>query len=115
MELVLYLLARGVIALIQALPLRVVARVGRAGGGVAYLLDARHRKMTVRNMTMCFGNEKSASEIKALAKENFRRIGENFGCAAKTASMTFAQLKPHVEFVGAGVLDTLAGPEGRGV
>jgi lauroyl/myristoyl acyltransferase len=115
MELVLYILARGVITVIQALPLRVVARVGRIGGAVAYLLDARHRKMTVRNMTMCFGSEKSASEIKALAKENFRRIGENFGCAAKTASMTFEELKPHVEFVGAAGLEKLPGPEGRPV
>jgi KDO2-lipid IV(A) lauroyltransferase len=49
---------------------------------------------------MCFGQEKSADEIRALARENFRRIGENFACAAKTASMTHEELKPYVEFVG---------------
>ena len=49
---------------------------------------------------MCFGQEKSRSEIRALARENFRRIGENFACAAKTTAMSFEQLRPHVEFFG---------------
>ena len=100
MDSVLYIIARVVIALIQALPLRTVARVGRACGGLAYWLDARHRRVARRQLTMCFA-EKTAEEIRALAKENFRRIGENFACAAKTASMTFEELRPHVEFAGA--------------
>jgi KDO2-lipid IV(A) lauroyltransferase len=99
MDTLLYLLARAVIAFVQALPLRTVARLGRGGGALAYWLDARHRRVALRNLTMCFP-EKSAEEIHAIAKENFRRIGENFACAAKTASMTYEQLKPHVEFVG---------------
>lgn len=100
MDKVLYLIARSVVAFLQALPLRVVARLGRAGGAVFYWLDARHRRVALANLTMCFGHEKSAGEIRALAKENFRRIGENFACAAKTASMTFEELKPFVEFSG---------------
>ncbi len=100
MDKLLYLAARCVIAFIQALPLRTVARLGRVGGALAYILDARHRRVAVRNLTMCFGQEKSAEEIQAIARENFRRIGENFACAAKTASMTHEELKPFVEFVG---------------
>jgi lauroyl/myristoyl acyltransferase len=95
----LYLVARLTLALIQALPLRAVARMGRVCGGLAYWLDGRHRRVAQRQLTMCFGNEKSVDEIRALAKENFRRIGENFACAAKTASMTFEELRPHVEFI----------------
>jgi KDO2-lipid IV(A) lauroyltransferase len=49
---------------------------------------------------MCFGHEKSPDEIRALARENFRRIGENFACAAKTAAMSLEDLRPHVEFIG---------------
>ena len=56
--------------------------------------------MALRNLTQCFGREKSPAEIRALARENFRRIGENFACAIKTAAMTFDELRPHVEFVG---------------
>jgi len=80
--------------------LRVVARIGRAGGALAYWIDARHRRVALRNLTMCFSQEKSAEEIHSIAYENFRRIGENFACAAKTASMSFEELKAHVEFVG---------------
>jgi KDO2-lipid IV(A) lauroyltransferase len=43
--------------------------------------------------------EKSPAEIRALAEENFRRIGENLACAVRTAGMTLAELRPHVEFV----------------
>jgi len=100
MDSLLYIIARAVIGFIQMLPLPTVARLGRACGGLAYWLDARHRRVAQRNLTMCFGQEKSAAEIRALAKENFRRIGESFACAAKTASMTFEEVRPHVEFVG---------------
>jgi lauroyl/myristoyl acyltransferase len=100
MDKLLYLVARTVVAFLQALPLRTVAHLGRAAGGLAYWLDARHRRVALRHLTMCFGGEKSAEEIRALAHENFRRIGENFACAAKTASMTHEELKPFVEFIG---------------
>jgi len=100
MDTILYIIARSVLALIQALPLRTVARMGRFCGGLAYWLDGRHRRVAQRHLAMCFGEEKSAEEIRGLAKENFRRIGENFACAAKTASMTLDELRPHVEFIG---------------
>ncbi|MDB6123074.1 MAG: Lipid biosynthesis acyltransferase [Pedosphaera sp.] len=100
MDQLLYYIARGLISFLQSLPVTWVARIGRAGGALAFWLDARHRKVTINNLTNAFGREKSPAEIYALAKENFRRIGENFACAAKTASMTYAQLQPHMEIVG---------------
>ena len=100
MDKLLYFFARAVIAFIQALPLTCVARLGRAGGALAYWLDARHRRVALANLTMCFGSEKSAAEIRAIAKENFRRIGEGYACAVKTAAMNWEQLKPHCEFAG---------------
>ena len=100
MDTLIYWFARALIAGIQALPLKLVARLGRWGGGLAYRLDARHRRVALQNLTMCFSREKSPEEIRALARENFRRIGENFACAVKTAAMTFEALRPHVEFVG---------------
>ena len=94
----LYLLARTLIIFIQTLPLKLVARLGRLGGFVVWCLDARHRRVARRNLTLCLGDEKSASEIRALARENFRRIGENFACAVKTAAMDFEALRSRVEF-----------------
>jgi len=98
MDTLLYWPARALIALLQTLPLPLVARFGRAAGGLAWRLDARHRRVTLNNLTMCLGKEKSPDEIRALARENFRRIGENFACAVKTAAMTFDELRPHIEF-----------------
>src|SRR5438309_1506227 len=99
MDTLLFIFARSLIGLLQAMRLTWVARIGRAGGGLAYWLDARHRRVALRNLTMCFGGEKSVVEIRALARENFRRIGEDYACAIKTAAMTIEQLRPHVEFV----------------
>jgi KDO2-lipid IV(A) lauroyltransferase len=96
----LYLVARMLAGLIQALPLEAAARLGRAGGWLAYHLDRRHRKVALRNLTMCFGKEKSDAEIRSIARENFLRIGENFVSAVKTASMSLDELEPHLEFGG---------------
>lgn len=99
MNRVLYWLALGLVKGLQALPLRGVARLGRAGGGLAYWLDARHRRVALENLARCFP-EKSPTEIRGLARENFRRLGENYCCAIKTAAMTSEELKPHLEFIG---------------
>ncbi|MEP6662758.1 MAG: hypothetical protein ABJC04_03740 [Verrucomicrobiota bacterium] len=101
METILYLTARLVIAILQSLPLTWVARIGRAGGAIFYRLDARHRKVALKNLTRCFADEKSSDDIRVIARENFRRIGENFCCAAKTASMTPSQLQRHLKLGGA--------------
>jgi lauroyl/myristoyl acyltransferase len=100
MNTLLYWFGRAFIAFIQLLPLKLTARLGRAGGALAFYLDGRHRRVVLDNLTMCFGKEKSAEEIHAIAQENFRRIGENYLSAIKTATMNFDQLKPHLEFSG---------------
>src|SRR5437762_12353902 len=101
MDWLLHGLARATVAFLQALPLRVVARLGRAGGAIAWRLDARHRRAALKNLTLCFGEEMAPAEIRALAMENFRRIGENYASAVKTAMMSREELKPYVQFVGA--------------
>ncbi len=97
----LYFLAHALVLFLQALPLAWVARLGRAGGGLAFWLDVRHRRVALKNLTRCFGHEKSAAELRALAQENFRRLGENYAGAIKTAAMSPAELRPHFEFAGA--------------
>ena len=116
MDMLLYWFARVLVAVIQALPLTLVARLGRAGGGLAYWLDGRHRRVALQNLTMCFGREKSPEEIRALARENFRRIGENYAGAVKTAVMSPEQLRPHFDFYGAEKIPKFqvdSGPQSR--
>jgi len=100
MDTLIYWFARALVAGIQVLPLMFVARLGRWGGGLAFWLDARHRRVALQNLTMCFGDEKAPGEIRALARENYRRIGENYACAIKTAAMSFEALRPHIECAG---------------
>ena len=100
METPLYYFARALVVWLQALPLTWVARLGRLGGGLAYWVDARHRRVALRNLAMCFGHEQSPAQLRALARENFRRIGENFACAIRTASMSYEEVRARVEFVG---------------
>ena len=101
MSYLVYLVVRAVLGLLRLLPLRCIARLGRVGGALAYALDRRHRRVAVDNLTQCFGDSKTQEEIRALARENFKRIGENFAAAVKTSSMNEAAIRECVEMVGA--------------
>jgi Kdo2-lipid IVA lauroyltransferase/acyltransferase len=100
MDGLLYIVALGFIKFLQLWPLRWVAQVGRSGGALAFTLDKRHRRVAIQNLTASFGSEKSPAEIHELAKENFRRLGENYCCAIKTAAMSHEQLKPYIQIAG---------------
>jgi lauroyl/myristoyl acyltransferase len=99
MNTLIYWLARTVLALVQALPLRLVARFGRAVGGIAFLFGGRYRRVAIENIALCFP-EKSELEVRSTAHENFRRIFENYASAIKTAAMSHAEMKPHFDIVG---------------
>jgi lauroyl/myristoyl acyltransferase len=101
MDQLLYLLIRVLIGLAKLLPLTLVARLGRLGGTLFYSFDVRHRQVAIRNLTLCFGDEKSEGQLRSLARENFRRIGENYASAIKTAFMSPEQLRPNFDFAGA--------------
>ncbi|HSH16978.1 MAG TPA: hypothetical protein VLD18_13140, partial [Verrucomicrobiae bacterium] len=101
MDTLIYLIARSLVKFLQALPLRWVARLGRWGGALAYHLDARHRRVTIGNLNLAFGREKTPGEVREIARETFRRLGENYASAVKTASMTQEALDRHLEIVGA--------------
>jgi lauroyl/myristoyl acyltransferase len=100
MNLLIYWLGRLLVGFLQSLPLNWVARMGRVCGALVYRVDARHRKVVLQNLTMCFGKERTKGEIEAIARENFRRILEGYFCAVKTMAMTAEQLQPHLEFSG---------------
>lgn len=97
---VLYWLARGPIGLVQALPLRWVMALGRAGGQLAFWIDRRHRQVALDNVRLCFGRERSEPELQALVGENFRRLGENYASAVRTAVMSDAEIRQHLEVQG---------------
>ncbi len=95
-----YVVLKTAVVLIQSLPLRDAARLGRFLGWAAYWLDGRHRHRALTNLRHVFGHEWEWEKIVAVAKENFRRLGESYCCAAKSASMSCEQLKPHLDWIG---------------
>ncbi|MBI5384645.1 MAG: hypothetical protein HZA90_08135 [Verrucomicrobia bacterium] len=104
MDFLIYCVVLVFVRCVQALPLTLVAWLGRRGGALAYWLDGRHRRVATENLTLAFGHEQSPAELRALAREHFRRLGENYLSAVKTSSMTPAALSRHVQFVGTGRL-----------
>lgn len=113
MDTVLYALARVFLGLIQVLPLRWVARLGRWGGGLAYWLDGRHRRVAHENLTRCFGPERTPSAIAALAKEHFRRLGENYACGVRTAAMTGPAIRRFLAVAGHDKILAVMGDQSR--
>ena len=51
MNALLYWTVRLLIGALQLLPLRLLARIGRLGGALAWRIDARHRKVVLDNLT----------------------------------------------------------------
>ncbi len=101
MTTVTYYLIMSVVTAVRCLPLVWVAHMGRALGGFAYYVDGRHRKRAIANLEKVFGDEWEPSKIVSTAKENFRRLGENYACAIKAAYMSDEALQPHIDVVGA--------------
>ena len=100
MEWFIYHIARIIVRIIQSLPLRWVARIGRGGGALAYLLDMRHRRVAYDNIKVCFGAEMPPARIQALTREHFRRLGENYACSIRTASMSNDEIGSILTVVG---------------
>jgi len=101
MDTLLYWMAKTIVACLQVLPLRFVARFGRFGGTLAWAIDTRHRKVALDNLRAAFRSERKSNEIDAIAREQFKRLGENYCCAVKTASMSARALQNHLEIIGA--------------
>jgi len=99
MQPLVYWIGKCVVLFIQALPLALVARLGRMGGAIAHVVDARHRRVALDNMRLAFP-EKSEAEIKSIASEHFRRLGENYACAIKTSGMSREKAMARCEVVG---------------
>ena len=112
MDYLIYLVVRGIVAVFQMLPIRFVARIGRAGGAIAYWVDVRHRDVAIKNLTRCFGLEKSPAEIRRIVKQNYRNIGEVYCCILKTATMPDEEVRQIMQVRGAEKIPA-TGPDGK--
>ncbi len=84
MDYFIYLLFRAFTAVILALPLIVVYRVGQACGFMAWLIAGSYRRLVRANMTIAYGHTKSPDEIRRLARQHFQTLGANLLSSIKT-------------------------------
>jgi len=96
----LFLPAAAMVSLLQSLPLTWVAWLGRRLGGIAWWLCWHQRRQALVNLDIAYGDELSRAERERIGRENFRRLGEAFACALKTADMDLAEVSSRLQVVG---------------
>lgn len=94
-------------------PLPWWARAGRCVGLLAWWLDFKHRAVVLQNLDLSLGSELTADHRRRIAIEHFKRIGENYASAIKTASMPESELLRHVRV--SGFEASLPPPGGQGI
>src|SRR5262249_45584893 len=82
-----YLLYRIEAAVLTALPLRVLYTIGSGVGFFGWILFGYYRRLALRNVTIAFGREKSARELRRLVRRHFQRLCANLLCSVKLANM----------------------------
>lgn len=91
-----------------------VFRMGEWLGSVAWYVYPDRRRIVLRNLRIAFGGEMNLPEIRALARESFRRTGANLVSAAHTARLTPEQLRKSIHVEGLDLLED-AHAAGKGV
>jgi KDO2-lipid IV(A) lauroyltransferase len=121
----LYLLGRSLISLLQAVPIGLAHRMGRAFGWLAWQVMARRRAVVRRNLAIVNDWLKAdetrvrdraafALPIDAQVKEVFQRAGGNLFSGFTFSRMSPAQIREHLELDGVDLLKS-ALQQGRGV
>ena len=64
------------------------------------MVDRRHRRVALENLERVFGKEFDEAQRFAIAKENFRRLGENYACTVKTPFMPREAVEARLEWSG---------------
>jgi KDO2-lipid IV(A) lauroyltransferase len=100
MNWLLHLPVAATIAILQSLPLTLVAMLGRFAGHVVWWVDWKRRRIALVNLDIAFGGEMDREARHVIARENFRRLGEAFFCAMKTSVMRPEELKSRLQAVG---------------
>jgi heptosyltransferase-2 len=87
LDFVVYLLYRTGLAIIAAIPIRLLFAVGQFLGFCAWLVSGRYRRLAKRNVAIAFANEKTPREIRRLVRRHFKRLGANLLCSVKLTAM----------------------------
>lgn len=109
-----YLLIKTLISLSRVFPRKVWLNICGGLGLLAYRFASKTRLLTTRHLSMAYKN-KSANEIKQMAKDNFRMLGKNAGeILRSTRIQNLAQLEEILVTTGLSNYET-AHRKGKGV
>lgn len=97
LEFSIYLLYRAASALVSALPLPFLFRLGEWSGFVAWLVLPGYRRLARHNCEIAFAHEKSSAELSLLVRRHFQRLGANLLSSIKMSSMPIDDIARRVE------------------
>ena len=104
MDRAVFAIYRALAALLCALPLTAVFRIGWALGALGYWIAPTYRRLVLHNLSIAFGREKSSAELRALARKHFATLGANIFSNVKLPTLSAEEIRAVVTVEG---LETL--------
>ena len=95
-----YLIVRFISGFFQILPDSAVRCVGAVLGDLAFLVDSKHRKIALNNLSLAFGETYSDKERRAIARKNFVNLATNFVVFCRIPKLRRNTLAKTVKFHG---------------
>src|SRR5690242_10400086 len=92
-----YLFYRGGLAIAKALPMPLLFGAGQLLGFCAWLVAGKYRRLAERNVAIAFADEKTPTEIRALVRRHFQRLGANLLCSVKLTAISPEKILERVE------------------
>lgn len=91
--------------LIGALPIEAGFRLGAALGTLGYYVAAPYRRLVLHNLGIAFGREKSAEELRAIARQHFTNLGANIFANLKLPRLSREEIESRVKVEGIETMD----------
>jgi len=95
-----YVLVCLLIGLLRILPLRLGVFVGSLLGRIHYLVDARHRRLTLEHLQLAFGHTKTLSELKQIARNSYQGQGKSLAESIYLPNMDSQKIREWVKVDG---------------
>jgi heptosyltransferase-2 len=108
----LYVLYRAGFALVGALPLGLLFRLGEMTGFCAWMVAPKYRALAFHNAAIAFGHEKSPGALRRLVRRHFQRLGANLLCSVKLSTMPPAKVAERVTMENADAIHRQLRPGG---
>jgi heptosyltransferase-2 len=104
-EFLVYVLYRAGVAIIKLVPLPLLFRAGEGLGFLAWLFLPQYRRLAQRNVVTALGTKGTPAQSKRIVRRHFRRLGANFLCGLKVATIPLETLSKYVDVEGEDIIN----------